>query len=169
VLIYLIIIATGILPGQAEFNAQQLNIRVSITSNVYTYRVTNLDTSPIISFEIKQHAAYNFKVPDNWQIETPPGMLHAWTAEPEAAILPRTTAEFSYRVSSAGASLGQAEAIVKFQSGETVSISDVWTAVSEPRSHIALVVVLVLFILLIHSAIVIFKNSGGEKKSINDA
>ncbi|MHC4115467.1 MAG: hypothetical protein ACYSSL_09155, partial [Planctomycetota bacterium] len=157
-LIYLIIIAAGMLPGQAEFNAQQLNIQVSITSNVYIYRVTNLNTSPIISFEIKQHAAYNFKAPDNWQIETPPGMLHAWTVEPEAAILPGTTAEFSYRISSSGASLGQAEAIVKFQSGETASVSDVWTAVSEPRSHIALVGVLILFILLIHTAIVFFRS-----------
>ncbi|MCK4753304.1 MAG: hypothetical protein KAS75_07650 [Planctomycetes bacterium] len=145
-------------PGQAEFKADGVNVTVDIQSNIYTYKVTNLSNSPIVRFEIKQHAAYNFKTPEGWQKETSTDTFLAWTDNLRTAIVPNETKQFSLRVSSKGAVLGFAPVTIQFQTKDTITISDVWAPIGEPRSYILLVIGLLVAILLTHTIILNRRN-----------
>jgi hypothetical protein len=144
-------------PNQAEFKVEQVSIKVDIQSNIFRYDVTNLSTSPIICFEAKHHAAYNFQAPDGWHKEDSSNLFKAWTDDPQSAVGPNKTGQFSMRVSSRGAVLGQAPVRIQFQSGQIVSVSDVWSPSPEPRNYVFLVAGLTLFIILLHSSVLIYK------------
>ncbi len=149
--------------GQAEFKTDEVCIGVGIQSNIYTYKLTNLSTVPIVSLEVKQHAAYNFLVPEGWQKEVSKDTFRAWTDNPQTAIKANQTVEFSMRVSSQGAVLGGRTAKVQFQIGKAVTIPNVWVPVPEPRSYIALVVGIIAVILLLHVAILARREHRKEK------
>ena len=165
-LICLVIALTGLASNQAEFKTDHVRISVDIHSNIYTYRVTNLGTNPIVHFEVRQHAAYDFIAPEGWQKEVSSSVFRAWTSNPETAIHSRETARFSLRVSSKGAVLGRTLAKVRLQSGETVTLSGVWTPVPEPCSYIALVAGLVLVVLLLHTGVLAYRDRRA-RKSVN--
>lgn len=155
-------------PGQAEFKTEKVRIITNIQSNIYTYEVTNLSTTDIISFDIKQHAAYNFKAPKDWQIESHSGVFRTWTSEPQAAISPRQTEKFSFRVSSSGASLGYKPVKIGFKSDKIAIVPAVWTPVPEPCSYIIFVAVLILSILSLHTAILVYKDRRTRKDPVNN-
>lgn len=151
--------------NQAEFKDGQASITVGIQSNIYTYKVKNLSSSAIVAFQVGQHAAYNFETPEGWQIDSSGGTFGAWTEIPAKGIAPGQTGEFSMRVSSKGAILGRAAASVKFESGQTAELADVWSPAAEPRSYIALVAGGVLLIVLAHSAIIVARDRRSQKPS----
>lgn len=168
-LAYFIIALAGISGNDAAFKNEHVDIDVTIASNVYTYQVRNLSTEPLVGFEIRQYAAYNFITPDDWQQECTSDMFRAWTQAPETGIAPGDTGKFSLRVSSRGAILGSVPVIVSFDSGTTSTVAAVWSPVKEPSSYIALVVVVFLVIILLHSVIIIRKNRSGKAHPISDA
>ena len=151
--------------NQAEFKNGQASITVGIQSNIYTYKVKNLSSSPIVSFETAQHAAYNFETPEDWQIDSSGETFRAWTEIPTKGIAPGQTGEFSMRVSSKGAILGRAAARVNFESGQIAEVADVWSPGAESRSYIALVAGGILLIVLAHSAIIIARDRRAQKPS----
>ncbi len=167
--VYLAIVLAGMVSNQAEFKTDDVRICVDVQSSVYTYKVTNLGASPIVRFEVKGHAAYNFMAPEGWQKVVSSGVFQAWTSEHRAAIRSNKTAEFSLRVSSEGAVLGRVPAKVQFRSGETATVAGVWAPVREPRSYIALVVGLILVVLLLHTAIFVYRDRRGKKAPVNAA
>ena len=147
---------TNLSPGYAEFKTDQVCIRVKIRSNIYIYEVTNLGTSAIDGFEVKQHVAYNFKGPDGWEGEIYPDTFRAKTNNPKTAIGPNMTAEFSMRVSSKGAVLGLGSAKLHLKSGRNVTVPNLWVSVPEPKSYVVLVAGSIGFILLLHTAILTY-------------
>jgi hypothetical protein len=157
-LAYLLVTLAIMAPNQAIFEADHVSIKVDIQSNIFKYEVTNLGASPIVGFEAQHHAAYNFLVPDGWHKEDSSDLFKAWADDSELAIGPGKTAEFSMRVSSRGAVLNQAPAKVRFLSGQTVIIPNVWSPSPEPKSYVFLVASLFLFIILLHTAVIAFKN-----------
>jgi len=165
-LAHYIIAFLAMVPGQAEFRTNEVSITTNIQSNVYTYKVTNQSSSPIVRFEIKQHASYNFLVPEGWEHEVSSDVLAAWTDDTKAGIQPNKTSEFSLRVSSIGAVLGQTPVKIKFLSGKTITIPNVWAPTTEPRSYIALIAGLILFIMVLHISILAYKKRQ-VKKIIN--
>ena len=165
----ILIALAGISGNDADFKNDRVSIHVKIASNVYTYRVTNLSTEPIVSFEVEQHAAYNFKIPDGWQKNESPDIFRAWTENPEIGIALNDTATFSLRVSSEGAVLGFGHASVGFRSGQTSELAKVWTPVKEPLSYIMLVAGVFLVIIVVQSAIVIRKRRQTKSKPVSDA
>ncbi|MFC1676766.1 hypothetical protein ACFL3G_06855 [Planctomycetota bacterium] len=166
-LFYLVFAYIAIAPGQAEFEANDVNISVNIRSNVYTYKLTNHNSSPVVSFETAQHVSYNFMVPDGWQMDISPKTFHAWTNDPLKGIKPNRTKEFSLRVSSSGAVLGLAPAKLKLRSGETIILPNIWVPVPEPRAYITLVAGVILFIVLLHSCLIIRKKRRLKKTAAN--
>jgi hypothetical protein len=149
---------SNLAPGQAEFQTEEVIIRVNINSSIYTYKVTNLGMSPIVSFSILQHASYNFNAPDGWEKQVLAGQFRAWTNNSQMAIQPKETAEFSMRVSSKGAVLGKAPAIIQFQSGQTATVPGVWVPTHEPRSYIVLIAFVVLLIIILHTSVLARRN-----------
>jgi len=168
-LVYLIVAFAGLVSNQAEFETDHVRIRVTIKSNIYTYEVTNLSESPIVHFEVKRYAAYNFIVPEGWQEESSSDIFRASTSNSQTAILSNETAEFSLRVSSAGAVLGTTPAKVQFQSGKTSTVPGVWAPVAEPRSYGALVAGLITAIVLLHTAFLVYRNRRRPKATTNGA
>ncbi|HPS56427.1 MAG TPA: hypothetical protein PLP05_12580 [Sedimentisphaerales bacterium] len=152
--------------GCAEFKTDQANLTVNITSNIYTYLLFNQASTAIVGIEIPQHAAYNFKAPDFWEMEETKDSLHAWTDNNSAAILPDTAMEFSMRVSSRGAVLGQKPVKIYFRSGNTISIDNVWVPTAEPRSYVMLVAGMIFVILILHTALVVRRNRRKNKDSL---
>jgi len=144
--------------NRAEFAADGATVVVGIQSNIYTYQVRNLSHRPVVGFQVPQHAAYNFKAPEGWRIETSDGLFRARTDSATTAIAPGQTAEFSMRVSSRGAVLGRAPLNIDFASGRTIELQDVWTPAPEPPAYLALVAGIILLIALLHSAIIIRRN-----------
>jgi len=153
ILKYVIIALAGAVPGQAEFKSNEFRVCVKVRANIYTYQVTNLSTSPIVRFALKQHATYNFTAPKGWQTEIISGVFQAWTDKWETGISPNESGEFSLRVSSSGAVLGSTTAKVTFQSGQTASIREVWAPAGEPKSYFWLVAGVMLSIMLLHTAV----------------
>ena len=150
------------------FQTEQVSIKVDISSNIYTYDVTNLSTEKIVGFEVGYHAAYNFKVPAGWHEQIASGIFKAWTDDASAGISQNETAQFSDRVSSKGAVLGISPVKVHFQSGKTVIVPDVWASTAEPKSYIALIAAVLLSIVLLHSAIIFRKNRRDNNQTISD-
>jgi hypothetical protein len=145
-------------PNQAEFRTEQVSIMVDIQSNIFQYNVTNLSSSPIVYFEVNHHAAYNFQAPSGWYEEDSSDLFKAWTDDSELAIGPSKTAEFSMRVSSRGAILNKAPAKIRFQSGQTITVPNVWSSSQEPQSYIFLIAGLILFIILLHTIALVRKD-----------
>ncbi|MBN2137494.1 MAG: hypothetical protein JW720_06790 [Sedimentisphaerales bacterium] len=152
--------------NQQAFRSEQALITVGIRSNVYTYQVHNLGGAPIVGFEVPQFAAYNFQTPDGWEMDISGRAFRAWSGSPDAGIAPGRTAEFSMRVSSKGAVLGQGRAELKIASGRTIELPDVWCPIAEPRSHIALVAGVILAIVLFHSLILILRKRRGRESGV---
>jgi len=153
--------------NEARFSNDDAEITVSIQANVYTYKVSNLGSSPIVAFEVAQYAAYNFQAPDGWQMDTSGRLFRAWIETPTTGIAPGETAQFSMRVSSKGAILGHAPAKLKPQSGRMIELADVWCPIPEPRSYIALVAGVILLIALLHGAIIITRSRRARKLSLS--
>lgn len=165
----LILAFIGAMPGQAEFKTDQVNIRVNIQSSVYTYEVTNISSSDIVSFELDQYACYNFTAPDGWEIDLVSGVFKAWAGNAQTAIGPKKTGKFSLRVSSSGAVLGRGLVKLKLQSGETVTVAGVWAPVREPRSYMVLVASMVLLVLIGHTCILSRRDRRKKNACVNDA
>jgi hypothetical protein len=145
------------LPNEVDLETGDVHIHVNVGSNIYTYTVTNLAASPIVEFEVEPYHAYNFAAPEGWDIEHSEDIFHAKAGNTGPAIRTGEGAEFSLRMSSAGAVLGYAPVKVRFQSGKTVTVPDVWAPVPEPRGYTYLIAVVILAIMLLHTAVVVYK------------
>jgi len=168
VFFYLTVVLLCVFPNEAEFEAEDVHVHVSVRSNIYTYTVTNLGTSPIIAFEVREHSAYNFIAPEDWDKEFSGGVARARAGNTEVAIRPGEAADFSLRLSSKGAVLGYAPAKVHFQSGKTVTISGVWATVPEPRGYVGWVSAIVLIILLLHTTVLVYKDRRRQKAFVSE-
>ena len=140
---------------EAKFVSDWADIRVVIRSNDYVYEVTNWLRSPVVGFEVPQHAAYNFATPPGWRKDTSGEAFEAWTEVPADGIQPGQTKNFSFRVSSEGADLGRGAVKLRFLTGQTVEVPNVLAAVPEPRGYVATIAGLMLGIVLFHSALLI--------------
>ncbi len=139
--------------GQATFKTKEAIVQVTIRSSIYTYKVINLSTKPIVEFEINQHASYDFTAPAGWEKQTSEGTFKAYAKEPRYAIKPETSGEFSLRVSSKGAVLGKKTVKITLESGEKIEVPEVWVPAAEPKNYIALVAGTIVGIILIHTII----------------
>ena len=151
---YFMFIVLGVLPNQAQFKSDKVDILVDVSSSAYTYVVMNHSSDPVVGFEIPEHASYNFTVPKGWQHDASQGLFKCRTQDPSAAIADGQKGEFCMRVSSAGAILGAVSAHVVFRSGDTAVISGVWAPVRQPRSHTVLVTATIVAIVAAHAVIV---------------
>lgn len=151
--------------NEAEFRNECVCITVNIQANIYTYRVTNLSESAIVGFRVPQHAAYNFRAPEGWEMDISPKLFSAWTEIPARGISSGRSSDFSMRVSSRGAVLGHEAVKLKLQSGGEIILPDVWSPVAEPRSHIVLIAGVILFIVLLQSTIIILRDRRASGKS----
>ncbi|UCG46312.1 MAG: hypothetical protein JSU94_12485 [Phycisphaerales bacterium] len=152
--------------NQAEFENDRARIVVSIQSNIYTYDVTNLGESEITGFEVTQHAAYNFKAPEGWQIDISKHLFKATADAPPAGIQPGRTGRFSMRVSSEGAVLGRGTVKLIAESGEAALLEDVLVPVGEPSSHVLIVAAAILFIVVGHSVFLALRKRRAHKSPV---
>ena len=140
---------------------------VTIQANVYKYTIGNTGDSPIIEFQVVQHATYNHSAPEGWKIDTTADTFRAWTETGSMGIHPGQEAEFTMRVSSSGAVLGRGPAMFRLQSGRTVQLTDVWCSAPEPRSHIAIVAGTLIAIVLLHSIVMILRYRRIGRSGVN--
>jgi len=152
---------------QAEFRTDRARVRVAIRSNDYLYEVTNLHDSPIVRFEVPQHVAYFFEAPAGWEKKTTAGVFTSSAGKPALGIRRGETKSFSFRVSSQGAAVGRGPARLEFRSGETAEVPGVLAPVPEPASHIAMVAALGLGILVLHAAVLTWRDRRGEAAGVN--
>jgi hypothetical protein len=162
ILIIAALCLSTIAPNEAEVKADGVTLRVKIESGLYTYSIFNSNSNPIKEIRIHQHAGYNFLVPDGWNFKETGDELLLWAVAPEAAITAAKPGKFSFRISSQGAVLGQRQAVVKLDSGRQITLPNIWTAKAEPRSHMAMVWVVILGIFLVQTMIVVKKRSKGK-------
>ena len=165
-LLKILILAVISAPNQTLFENNGVSIRTEINSNIYTYIVTNQNSSPVTQFEIEPHACYNFTVPSGWDFEESSGYFKAWATSEFAGIKGEKTGEFSMRVSSKGAALGSASAEITLASDESINFPAIWTPRPESKSHIVLVSAVLLAILLFHTFFSIRKASKSHKETI---
>lgn len=149
----LILAITSAVLAPAEVEKEGVHVRTRVQANDYFYRVTNLAAEPIMRFEIEQGGAYLFRTPKGWLFETRPGVFLAWTDDPQLAIRPSQTGDFSMRVTSAGAVLGEAPLRLRLQTGEEIVLPDVWSIVPEPQGTILLVPLLFAGLVLAHTLV----------------
>ena len=153
-LVYLLMIVLAVSPNEAEFNTESVSIKASIQSNIFSYEVTNLSNTLITAVELKEHAAYNFKVPEGWQKEIKKGIFRSWVDGSAAGILPQEKAEFSMQVSSRGAVLSKSPVKIQFDSRQIVTVADVWSPAPEPTSYILFIAGVMASLYLFHCFLV---------------
>jgi hypothetical protein len=76
-------------PNQMKSANDDASITVDVRSNIYTYTVSNLSSSPITAFDVGHHAAYNFETPEDWQTDSSGGTFRAWTEIPAKGGVPQ--------------------------------------------------------------------------------
>ncbi|MCD6392671.1 MAG: hypothetical protein J7M40_04105 [Planctomycetes bacterium] len=162
-LVYFTLIMLGVLPNQAQFTNDKASVVVNVSSNIYTYTVSNNTTDPVVGFEIAEHACYNFKTPERWESDTSGGTFKCWTEDSFFAITPNKAGKFSLRVSSNGAVLGTATVRLKFQSGAAASIPGVWAPVREPETSAIFVAAAMLVIIAAHILILTLRDRRNRK------
>jgi hypothetical protein len=148
--------------GEAEFKTDLVKINVSVQSNIFIYKVTNLGNSPINSFEIGQHVSYNFQAPEGWQKDSTRDSFKAWAENHQRGIEPNCDGEFSLRVSSTGAVLGRSEVKLETENGQKIIVAGVWTSAAESKSYIFLVGGLIIFIVLGHTVLTLYRKRSGS-------
>lgn len=151
------------MPNQAQFTNDKASVAVDVSSNIYTYTVSNNTDDPVVGFEIAEHACYNFRTPQRWESDTSGGMFKCWTEDSLFAITPNNTGKFSLRVSSNGAVLGTAPVLLKFQSGAAATIPGVWAPVREPKSSALIVAAAMLVIIAAHILILTLRDRRNRK------
>lgn len=149
--------------NEAEFETDLVRIRVRIQSNDFFYEVTNKGSSPVVSFEVPQYAAYNFDAPESWEKEDTTEFYRAWTSEPLKGIYPNQSDTLSLRVSSKRAVLGEGQVRVGFAAGEKAAVEGVWCPVPEEKTYIALVAGTLLVIILLHTVLVSLRQRQNKK------
>ncbi len=161
--VYFTLIMAGILPNQAEFKNDKAAVVVDVSSNIYTYTISNNTSDPVVGFEIAEYASYNFKTPQGWERDTSGGIFKCWTEDPYYAITPNKTGEFSLRISSKGAVLATATVRLKFHSGGATSIPGVWAPAREPKNSVFLVAAAMLVIMAAHILILTLRARRNRK------
>lgn len=161
--VYFTLIMVGVLPNQAQFKNDKAAVVVDVSSNIYTYTVSNNTSDPVVGFEIAEYASYNFKTPQGWERDTSGGIFKCWTEDPYFAITPNKNGKFSLRVSSKGAVLGTATVRLKFHSGGATSIPGAWAPAREPKSSAFLVAAAMLVIMAAHILILTLRDRRKHK------
>lgn len=128
-------------PVAADVEQGGVRISAELRASVYRWTVTNLGSSPIVSFEVDHYKGYNLIVPDGWsQIDDPTlTYFRAWTDDPRRAIRPGESAAFQHRASSSGSDIGLVEVRLVRASGERVVVGEVWGTVPGPTSAVVTV------------------------------
>ena len=165
-LTYLFFLLASLSPNEEVFKADRANIRVRVDSSIYTYRIENHGVSPIIEFQIGQHVSYDFIAPDGWKKDGLSEHFRAWTDDSQSAIKPGKIGQFSLRVSSKGAVLGFSPALIRFESGETVTVPEVWSPVAESKKYITLIICLFLAVIFVNTAVLLYRDKK-RNKAIN--
>ncbi len=149
----LLLAAASFVPAQVEKDG--VRVRVSVTSHVYTWQVTNVAALPITSFEIAVHKSYDYQAPPGWTVERSRERLRAWTTDRDSAIRVNRSKSFSARVSSQGAVLGQLPLKIGFEpeSAEAVTIDAVWAPVRKPVSLAVLIAATIVIIAGVHTLV----------------
>ncbi|MBN1846921.1 MAG: hypothetical protein JW810_14640 [Sedimentisphaerales bacterium] len=140
-------------PNESVHQTDSVRLAVHIQSNLYSYTLTNRGASPIVAFEIPYYASYSFTAPAGWQIDGASGILKAWTDDPSGGIEPERSGAFSLRVSSQGATLGEATATVRFADGRQARLEGVWAPAAESRRYYFWITGILAGIFLLHCAI----------------
>ena len=95
-------------------------------------------------------------------------MFETWTEDRQNGIMPNLSGEFSMRVSSKGAALGGGPAIVKFYSGRSITVEDVWTPLPEPKQYRIIIAIMILVIISFHTLVTVIKNKRSRVALISD-
>ena len=128
-------------PVAADVEQGGVRISAELRASVYRWTVTNLGSSPIVSFEVDHYKGYNLIVPDGWsQIDDPTlTYFRAWTDDPRRASRPGESAAFQHRASSSGSDIGLVEVRLVRASGERVVVGEVWGTVPGPTGAVVTV------------------------------
>ncbi len=113
-------------PRSATFEHLDVQIRVTVVGNDYTYQVTNRGSCPITRFEIAQINTYKHLAPDGWQTGKDRHLFSAWATEQSHGIHPDQSKSLEMRVASTGAVLTEGVAQVTFADGHVTDVRGVW-------------------------------------------
>ena len=151
----------------AVYEQDDVTIEVTISSQVFSYVVTNTGTKPLTRFEIDLYETYNAGLPQDWLLDKASfatGHLETWTDDPSRAIMPnRPPLTFSTRVTSVGAGLGLAAATLTAADGTTVEFPGIWAPVPPRRGLLFLVAGTVIAVALLCTALAVRR----EKRAAN--
>lgn len=131
---WVVILAAGGVFGPAEYEKEGVRLLVQVTSNTYLWEITNISAAPIKQFEVRHHNCYLFKTPDGWKKELDGPIFRTWTDDPAETIRPGQMKEFSFRVTSQGAIIGEVPAQITLDSEHIIQMNSVWGPVPSPRS-----------------------------------
>ncbi len=148
-----LILALAAVPVLSDVQAEDVRLRVWVRASVYTYELTNLGLEPITRFEVPYTNSYYFNVPAGWEYDADDDVFRAWTADPAHAIRCGQAAEFFFRVTSAGAVLGNVAAQVGRGDGSMTALANTWGPVPEPRQHMLLVAAVVAGLMMLHAGL----------------
>jgi hypothetical protein len=125
-------------------------VTASVDASIYRWVVQNRGPEVLVRFELPQEHCYNQSVPKGWDWSYEDGVFSAWAGQPESAVQPGRTAEFTARVSSTGAVLGLRPLTLGVGSGRNIVAGESWAPVAKPGSMVALVVVAIVAISALH-------------------
>jgi hypothetical protein len=137
-------------PRWVAIECPQAAVTVSVDASIYRWVVRNRGPEPLTRFELRQENCYNQSVPQGWKWSYEDGVFSAWADQPASVVQAGSSAEFTTRVSSAGAVLGIRQLTLGLGSGRSIIAGPSWAPVAKPASMMALVAVGIIAVAVFH-------------------
>ena len=151
--IFWILFATGLgywVPGESEAKSGGVKIESTLLGRQIRWRVTNVDSPPIVSLEIHAMSVYHPTAPSGWSVDELAKGLRASANDASAALAAGQSAEFTLQGASSGTILAEGTARIGLANGQWTEVRGVRTLLPERYGTIFLVPAVITGLVVLH-------------------
>lgn len=151
-----VFLLSGAVLGTSALSAgtgpDSVRVESSIEGRVFNWRVTNFDARAITRFEVPVYSVYHQHVPAGWKFERDSKVAFiAWATAAAHTIRKDQTAEFSVTATSSGAIPAAGTAVLSFEGGAALEVSDVLVPQAERASTVFIPPLVIVGVVVVHS------------------
>lgn len=117
-----------------------IRVEVTIESQVYRYRITNVDADPIDRIELTHWRCYNHAQPPGWEMDASFSEFDTWTDDSTRFLRRGAAVEFSLRAGSGAGALDARPLTLGLAGGGEPLVLMVRSSGERPQSQVWLVV-----------------------------
>ena len=137
-------------PGESEASSGGVKIESTLLGRQIRWRVTNVDSPPIVSLEIHAASVYHPTAPSGWTVDESAKGLRANASQTSSALAAGQSAEFTLQGASSGTILTEGAARVGLANGQWLDVPGVRTLLPERSGTVFLVPAVITGLVVLH-------------------